>query len=1530
MIAVLLCTMMITTTLFNSASVFAGTEKSTPSANIEDYLDDAQILIEGGEVYDPQNSISTEGSFSVKLEFSEITNGRQFPDDGIMTYQVPSAIKALTSLKDQPINDTANDNMQIGTYDIKDGVITVKLNSDYVQEYQNISAFLTFDGEFSSKEIENKEEISIVFSDSVSMDVKLEKAATLSISKSVGNYDYENDRIDYTITVSTNYTAENVMVYDRMNANMSLVEGTIQVKDQAGNEVTFETVTPGAQDSWKINVGTMAKGETYTITYQCCLSDTGLQKIQNSSSGTDQFEFTNTAYAKADNSEEVDATAAKKKLSFSRITKSVEEKNGKLKWTVTVNATKHMELDGYTVTDTLDSEALKLDKTQAMTITKNKTAITDVPDWSQLSGNSDKKWSYTFSAGAGKSTYTFVYYTNLPEGDSEQTAETGKGTKFKNNVTLSKGSLKYNGSATYTSSAVEFAKKKFNACYNSGTYGNNIVVDENGDIYLRWCTELIVPPSGLKNLKITDKIIPNKAHKDHKLLENLKVKSGKPSKNDGFDEIVVDTGEKYTGGIGLKQEGTDGFELTFDSALPANASKYTVKVTYYTKVTEAPHENGTWRNWGYAYIGTNEYSDWENYDALNLFMTGKKSGIFDASTGEITWTVNINTAYQGAIGDLVMEDTYSNNQEFDSDHGIYMGVTNKNGNKGTRLDDSKVVVDSSQSKFTATLGNLKNNTSYTLTYKTKVKDGVFASAGEKSFENTANISGKNVEISLPAKVGVTNKIMDKAVSQEPTNYNDYEAEFTITVNPNRVLVNSESAEKANDYEITDTYSKTMEVDLNSFVVVRDDKDVLSADKNEYTIAHSEGTDVNQLDISIPAADGHKYTITYKAAIMGAIGQEITYSNMAKLKVVKEIDKDDVEDQVKIEKLSSGAGASASKLAISAEKYNTANTNKKLQGAEFSLYKDSVSDENLIGKQVTGEDGIALFGQGAKGNNLTYQGESYYLEAGVKYILKETKAPEGYEISGEEKVFQLRDKKGNASIEGVDAYNVGKVFGVGNKKYNFYINKVDQDGNVLKGAEFALYSDAGCTGDPEYTAAEDKEGHFTFKGLLVKKTYYMKETKVPNGYHDSGKVYKVEIDENGDATIDGEKVGSDRTYTVTNTLAGSISVTKEVKQDGLGVATDLTFHAALFSDSELKNRVSDVKELAMNGNESTTVTFDNVKINETYYVAETDEDGNALPDQSDSQEQVISYDNQVLTLDPNNMTGEAKITNSYYSEYYWAGSIDVIKNVTIDGNPYESNSIFYVGLFADEEYTQRVGDIKPLVMDGKASTKVTFEDLSINQTYYVAETDAAGNVITDSQDQLGCQMTIDQNTFNLTEGNLTGTATIINDFPNEEQFYYGGQITVNKTTTFNGKPYKTDEVFYVALFADKAREERVTDVKALKMDGKAAAKVSFENLEYGTYYLAETDKDGNALSDMKAAELGFTNLMDEEIKLDADAVEIDLENQMTEEYVTEHGGDPDGTGVQTGDNSNMSLLILVMIMALTAMGIVLVSRRRKTS
>ncbi len=56
----------------------------------------------------------------------------------------------------------------------------------------------------------------------------------------------------------------------------------------------------------------------------------------------------------------------------------------------------------------------------------------------------------------------------------------------------------------------------------------------------------------------------------------------------------------------------------------------------------------------------------------------------------------------------------------------------------------------------------------------------------------------------------------------------------------------------------------------------------------------------------------------------------------------------------------------------------------------------------------------------------------------------------------------------------------------------------------------------------------------------------------------------------------------------------------------------------------------------------------------------------------------------------------------------------------------------------------------------------------------------------------------------------------------------------------------DAVFYVALFSDEAKTQRVSSVKQIVFKNQISSSVTFDNLSVGTYYVGETDENGTLL------------------------------------------------------------------------------------
>ncbi|WP_025118256.1 SpaA isopeptide-forming pilin-related protein [Bacillus sp. H1m] len=163
--------------------------------------------------------------------------------------------------------------------------------------------------------------------------------------------------------------------------------------------------------------------------------------------------------------------------------------------------------------------------------------------------------------------------------------------------------------------------------------------------------------------------------------------------------------------------------------------------------------------------------------------------------------------------------------------------------------------------------------------------------------------------------------------------------------------------------------------------------------------------------------------------------------------------------------------------IEVKKIDSENGEKPLANAEFDIVKDGVVVEHI----VTDKDGKAISKPLATG----------------KYILKETKAPEGYQLKETE--FEV-----NVTGDGIFPIQVENAMV---DKGNIEITKVDKEnGAVLAGVEFEVQDEKD---DVVRKVVTDKDGKANVSDLSVGK-YKLVETKSLPGYKNLAEPVRFEI------------------------------------------------------------------------------------------------------------------------------------------------------------------------------------------------------------------------------------------------------------------------------------------------------------------------------------------------------------------------------------------------------------------------------------
>ena len=170
------------------------------------------------------------------------------------------------------------------------------------------------------------------------------------------------------------------------------------------------------------------------------------------------------------------------------------------------------------------------------------------------------------------------------------------------------------------------------------------------------------------------------------------------------------------------------------------------------------------------------------------------------------------------------------------------------------------------------------------------------------------------------------------------------------------------------------------------------------------------------------------------------------------------------------------------------KYDSA-TGSPLSNVTFTVYKDkectkpftSVSTAN-DGTMITGEDGYAI-------------SEDFVAEQNIYYV-KETGVPADYPFQIPDTVWEVSVTAGETTTIEVANGALAKIYV---KKIAEKASDTEADIN-LSGAEFDIYKDAACTIKVGNVGPTDGNGTASSTSFTKEKsTYYLKETKAPEGY-----------------------------------------------------------------------------------------------------------------------------------------------------------------------------------------------------------------------------------------------------------------------------------------------------------------------------------------------------------------------------------------------------------------------------------------------
>lgn len=533
----------------------------------------------------------------------------------------------------------------------------------------------------------------------------------------------------------------------------------------------------------------------------------------------------------------------------------------------------------------------------------------------------------------------------------------------------------------------------------------------------------------------------------------------------------------------------------------------------------------------------------------------KHAEVTDSDAGEVTYTVDLNRTGLNQIPErATFTDTYNDHMEFvDGSLRVYIYQWN-NGNpqeiaKGTYAGEG---VNTSPNQISLTFGNTLWNMDATIdwpikqhygsveNFKTAVNDGSWYRKENQTDKGKypwirieyrlrlkdQYVDGNPYRVNNTAKLGdwvgasasatVKPKMLKKSMTSDGGLL-----KYTITVNP--------SGSRLGDGEkltLTDVMTNLSPMMDSSLKVIDKKANAELQQGTEWNVAYD--AENHQMTFTLPNSRALEIQYSARATGTGKVNISNTATLLGESSTVGKQD-------FNANDTSSGANQSAYGFQISKVKTDT---KIGLKGAKFKITYFHKTDKGIeefpFGSYTTNEYGVALID---KGNDEKCQGNDRHIYPDTVYRIVETKAPEGYEASGQERYIYIASKEDSletdsdlkAIVDSLEGKTVTKCVNwetitiensPASQKCPFSLTKTDPSGQALPGAAFTL------TGENyTQTATSGENGTVTFTDLKPGKIYRLEETRAPGGYLLSTETWTIEVGTDGGMTVTD---GSDKT------------------------------------------------------------------------------------------------------------------------------------------------------------------------------------------------------------------------------------------------------------------------------------------------------------------------------------------------------------------------------------------------------------------